>query len=93
MTNKNRNIKYQKKLLLDNVINTNNTDVGSAWSNFQSSKSLLDSIRSQVKAAEIANTAHKNGTTLKEEAVNLGYVTAEEFDEWVKPEDMVGSKK
>ena len=53
--NKNRNIKYQKKLLLDNVINTNNTDVGSAWSNFQSSKSLLDSIRSQVKAAEIAN--------------------------------------
>mgnify|MGYP000277079834 CR=1 FL=1 len=45
------------------------------------------------KAAEIANTAHKNGTTLKEEAVNLGYVTAEEFDEWVKPEDMVGSKK
>lgn len=41
------------------------------------------------KAAEIANTAHKNGTTLKEEAVNLGYLTAEEFDEWVKPEDMV----
>ena len=42
------------------------------------------------KAAEIANTAHKNGTTLKEEAVNLGYLTAEEFDEWVKPELMVG---
>lgn len=45
------------------------------------------------KAAEIANTAHKNGTTLREEAVNLGYVTAEEFDQWVKPEDMVGSLK
>ena len=45
------------------------------------------------KAAEIANTAHKNGTTLKEEAVNLGYVTPEQFDEWVKPEDMVGSLK
>lgn len=42
------------------------------------------------KAAEIANTAHKNGTTLKEEAVNLGYLTAKEFDQWVKPEDMVG---
>ncbi|MEC7782046.1 MAG: class II fumarate hydratase [Bacteroidota bacterium] len=42
------------------------------------------------KAAEIANTAHENGTTLREEAVNLGYVTPEEFDEWVKPEDMVG---
>ena len=53
--NKNRNIKYQKKLLLDNVINTNNTNVASAWSNFQSSKSLLDSVKSQVKAAEIAN--------------------------------------
>ena len=45
------------------------------------------------KAAEIANTAHQNGTTLKEEAINLGYVTAEEFDEWVKPEDMVGGLK
>lgn len=41
------------------------------------------------KAAEIANTAHKNGTTLKEEAVNLGYLTADEFDKWVKPENMV----
>ncbi len=45
------------------------------------------------KAAEIANTAHENGTTLKEEAINLGYVTAEEYDEWVKPEAMVGSLK
>ncbi len=42
------------------------------------------------KAAEIANTAHKNGTTLKEEAVNLGYVSAQDYDEWVKPENMVG---
>ena len=40
------------------------------------------------KAAEIANAAHKNGTTLKEEAVRLGYVTAEDFDKWVRPEDM-----
>ncbi|MGB5205432.1 MAG: class II fumarate hydratase [Eudoraea sp.] len=45
------------------------------------------------KAAEIANTAYKNGTTLKEEAVNLGYVTEEEYDEWVKPEEMVGGLK
>lgn len=42
------------------------------------------------KAAEIANEAHKNGTTLKEEAVRLGHLTAEEFDEWVRPEDMIG---
>ncbi|MDO6759374.1 class II fumarate hydratase [Tamlana sp. 2_MG-2023] len=45
------------------------------------------------KAAEIANTAHANGTTLKEEAVRLGYVSAEDYDAWVKPEDMVGSLK
>jgi fumarate hydratase class II len=43
------------------------------------------------KAAEIATTAHANGTTLKEEAVRLGYVTPEQYDEWVKPEDMTGS--
>ncbi len=42
------------------------------------------------KAAEIAKTAHKHGTTLKEEAVRLGYVTAEEFDAIVRPENMVG---
>src|SRR6187431_193597 len=42
------------------------------------------------KAAEIAQTAHKEGTTLKEMAVKLGYVTPEEFDAWVIPEQMVG---
>ena len=52
---KNRNLNNQKKLLLENAINSNNTNVASAWSNFQSSKSLLNSVRSQVKAAEIAN--------------------------------------
>lgn len=45
------------------------------------------------KAAEIAQTAHKNNSTLKETAIALGYVTAEEFGEWVKPEEMVGSLK
>ena len=42
------------------------------------------------KAAEIAQTAHKNNSTLKETAISLGYVTAEQFDEWVKPEEMCG---
>jgi fumarate hydratase class II len=42
------------------------------------------------KAAEIAQKAHKQGTTLKEMAVKLGYVTAEQFDQWVRPENMVG---
>ena len=41
------------------------------------------------KAAEIANTAHKNGTTLKEEAVRLGYVTDEEYESWVDPKKMI----
>jgi fumarate hydratase class II len=42
------------------------------------------------KAAKIAKTAHQNGTTLKEEAINLGYLSAEEFDEWVDPIKMTG---
>jgi fumarate hydratase, class II len=42
------------------------------------------------KAAEIAQKAHKENTTLKEMAIKLGYVTPKEFDEWVKPENMVG---
>ena len=42
------------------------------------------------KATEIAKTAHKNGTTLREEALNLGYVTSEEFDTIVRPEKMIG---
>ncbi len=42
------------------------------------------------KAAEIAQKAHKEGTTLKDMAVKLGYVTAEEFDQWVVPGNMVG---
>jgi fumarate hydratase class II len=41
------------------------------------------------KAAEIANTAHKNGTTLKQEAINLGYVKEEDYDNWVDPKKMI----
>jgi len=44
------------------------------------------------KAAEIAKKAHKEGKTLKEAAMELGYVTAEQFDAWVKPEDMIHPK-
>lgn len=45
------------------------------------------------KAAEIAKKAHKEGLTLKASALNLGYVTEQQFDEWVRPEDMVGGVK
>ena len=41
------------------------------------------------KATEIANAAHRNGTTLKEETLRLGYVSEEDFDKWVRSEDMV----
>jgi fumarate hydratase, class II len=54
---------------------------------------LVTSLNTKIgyyKAAEIAQKAHKEGTTLKEMAVKLGYVTPEQFDEWVIPEQMVG---
>lgn len=44
------------------------------------------------KAAKIAKAAHKEGTTLLESALKLGYLTEEQFKEWVKPEDMLGPK-
>jgi len=52
---KNQSLELQKNLLLDNMITKNQTDVASAWSNYQSNKSLLNSVRAQVNAAEIAN--------------------------------------
>ncbi|HSR37303.1 MAG TPA: class II fumarate hydratase, partial [Phnomibacter sp.] len=54
---------------------------------------LVTSLNTKIgyyKAAEIAQKAHKEGTTLKEMAVKLGYVTPEQFDEWVVPGNMVG---
>lgn len=54
---------------------------------------LVTSLNTKIgyyKAAEIAQTAHKQGKTLKQTAIDLGYVTSEQFDEWVNPADMVG---
>ena len=53
--NRSKNLKNRKKLLLDNAIRMNDTNVATAWSSFQSSKSLLNSVVLQVRAAEIAN--------------------------------------
>ena len=64
--------------------------------NLDNSLMLVTALNTKIgyeKAAKIAKTAHQNGTTLKEESVNLGYLTAEEFDEWVRPDDMCGSLK
>ncbi len=63
---KTQELRNQKELLLEDSKKTNETDVTNAWSNYQSSKSVLDSIRSQVKAAEIAN----EGITLEYESGN-----------------------
>ena len=61
--------------------------------NLERSLMLVTSLKEHIgydKAAKIAKTAHHNGTTLREEAVGGGYVTNEEFDAWVRPEDMIG---
>ncbi|MBT5353616.1 MAG: class II fumarate hydratase [Flavobacteriales bacterium] len=59
--------------------------------NLENSLMLVTALNTKIgyeKAAKIAKTAHENGTTLKEESVNLGYLTEEEFDKWVRPGDM-----
>ncbi len=97
------NILASAQLLGDASVSFDTNCVAGIEPNHETIKTLLNNSLMLVtalntkigyyKAAEIANTAHKNGTTLKEEAINLGYVTAEEYDEWVKPEAMVGSLK
>ena len=64
--------------------------------NLENSLMLVTALNTHIgyeKAAKIAKTALENGTTLKEEAINLGFVTAEEFDQWVIPKDMIGGFK
>ena len=61
--------------------------------NLENSLMLVTALNTKIgyeKAAKIAKTAHENGTTLKEEASNLGFLTEDEFDQWVKPEEMCG---
>ena len=70
--NKKQNLQTRKRLLLNNTNKTNDTNVASAWSNFKSSKSLLNSVELQVKAAEIAN----EGITAEYES-GLGRTTLE----------------
>jgi fumarate hydratase class II len=72
-------------------IEPNHTRIKSQLDN---SLMLVTSLNTHIgyeKAAKIAKTAHANGTTLKEEAISLGYLNAEQFDEWVDPSKMIGS--
>ncbi|HLP49440.1 MAG TPA: class II fumarate hydratase [Chitinophagales bacterium] len=62
--------------------------------NLNNSLMLVTALNTKIgyyKAAEIAQTAHKNGKTLKQTAIDLGYLTGEEFDQWVDPKTMVGN--
>lgn len=62
--------------------------------NLNNSLMLVTALNTHIgydKASKIAKTAHENGTTLKEEAINFGFLTADEFDEWVDPMKMIGS--
>jgi fumarate hydratase, class II len=61
--------------------------------NLENSLMLVTALNPHIgydNAAKIAKTAHKSGKTLKETAIELGLVTAEQFDQWVRPEKMVG---
>ena len=93
------NILESARLLADASNSFNNNCISGITANKDIIKTKLDNslmlitaLNTKIgyyKAAEIANTAFNNGTSLKEEAVRLGYLTAEEYDSWVKPEDMV----
>lgn len=68
-------------------------DYESIKNHLNNSLMLVTALNTKIgyyKAAEIAQTAYKNGATLKETAIALGHLTEEEFDEWVRPENMVG---
>ncbi len=63
--------------------------------NLENSLMLVTSLNTHIgynKAAEIAKKAHKEGTTLKEAAIALGHVSAEEFHQWVDPSKMIGDE-
>ena len=95
------NFLQSAQLLADAMISFNDHCVMGIEPNYSRIEELLEQSLMLVtalnphigyeNAAKIAKAAHKNGTTLKEEAVRLGLLTAEQFDQWVKPEDMVGN--
>ena len=94
-----KNLIESAKLIGDACVSFNNHCAIGIEPNYKNIERLLNNSLMLVtalntkigyyKAAEIANTAHKNGTTLKEEAVRLGYLTAEEYESWVDPKKMI----
>lgn len=98
-----KNLLESIRLLSDSMVSFNDHCVAGITANkdkidklLHESLMLVTALNPHIgyeNAAKIAKTAHKNGTTLKEEAINLGLLTAEQFDAWVRPEDMTAPKK
>ena len=96
------NFLQSARLLADGAVSFNdNCAVGIEPDRARIDKSLRESLMLVTalnphigydKAAKIAKTAHKDGSTLKEAALKLGFLTAEQFDAWVRPEEMTGPK-
>jgi fumarate hydratase class II len=77
----------------DNCVSGLEPNRGAINENLNNSLMLVTALNTKIgydKSAEIAKKAYAEGTTLKQAATDLGYLTADEFDEWVRPEDMVG---
>jgi fumarate hydratase class II len=97
------NLLQSIRLLSDSIVSFNNNCVIGIEpnhdiinKNLQNSLMLVTALNPYIgyeNAAKIAKTAHQNGTTLKEEAINLGLLSEEEFDKYIKPEEMTKPKK
>ena len=95
-----RNVLHSTRLLGDACDSFNRNCVSGIQANKERIDKLLNESLMLVtalnpyigydKAAKIAKTAHKEGSTLKEAALKLGYLTEEQYNEWVRPENMVG---
>ena len=78
----------------ENCIDGLSPNMDAIKTNLTNSLMLVTALNTKIgydKASEIAKKAYKENTTLKDAGVSLGYVTEEQFDEWVRPEDMIGS--
>jgi fumarate hydratase, class II len=97
------NVLHSARLIGDACVSFNNNCAVGIEPNYADIKENLDNSLMLVtalnthigydNAAKIAKKAHKEGSTLKQAAIDLGLLTAEQFDEWVRPEDMVGNLK
>jgi fumarate hydratase class II len=97
------NVLQSIQLLVDGCVSFTDNCVSGIEANEARIKNLMENSLMLVtalnphigydNAAKIAKTAYANGTTLKEEGVNLGLLTEEQFDEWVRPEDMIAPKR